>query len=130
MKKEPYIPGLKRRGFTARFGKEKSQPFGDCEKQEGPQCRKNGLDGRIDSGWNGAIQTAMECLFKGLASGRRSDKRQPEKKRKNSTLSLLAGSTNFNQRCNSDESLFPRLGGLVEQQLSKGTKPCSMPFYL
>jgi hypothetical protein len=31
--------------------------------------------------------------------------------RKNSTLSLLAGSANFTQRLNSYESVFPRLGG-------------------
>src|SRR5258708_27458347 len=50
---------------------------------------------------------------------------------RSSTLSLLAGSTNFNPRCNSYETCDPTpWEALLQQQLPKGTKPCSMPFFL
>jgi len=36
---------------------------------------------------------------------------QAIRRRKSSTLSILAGSTNFTQRCTSHESVSPRVGG-------------------
>jgi hypothetical protein len=48
-----------------------------------------------------------------------------------STLSLLAGSTNFTPRCNSHEACDPKPWRFCQSSnLPKCTKPCSRPFFL